>query len=269
MKENKTKLLGLILFIGSLFIIQIGNAQHLLEYGGSKKVIKVVTEKGGALYYQNWPDTTDVDMRAILMSDITSLKPLTYEEVDSVIAAINNAKINTLHEIEVEQNKKVRHFFIPAIGSSFRIDQFNYSLSVAYGLLYNGVNLYGGSIGYNRVNKGQSFIVLNSIQLQLFYNRYFKRPSSTKSYYCGGEFTFGKTLSGKYNNAWSANNMSEEIKLEDDDLWFSVGLNIHAGVDLKDRFLIEVGLLYRDLGITFPGDTEKYVLAELKLGYKL
>jgi hypothetical protein len=269
MKENKTKLLVLILFIGSLFIVQESGAQHLLEYGGSKEVIKIVAEHGGSLYYQIWPDTTELDTRAILMSDITSLKAISYVEVDSIIASIVNAKVAAAKDIEVEQNKTIRQFFIPIVASSFRIDQINYSLSAMYGVLYNGVNLYGGGVGYGRVNKGQSFIVLNSVQMQLFYNRYFKRPSLRKSYYCGGEFTVGKTLSGKYNNAWSTNDISEEIKLEKDDLRFSIGFNVHAGLDLKDRFLIEIGLLYRDLGITFPDDTKKYVLAELKLGYKI
>lgn len=257
-----------VLLLGLVFPLCM-NAQHLFVYKNkTAKVVKVLEDKGNVYYYYEWNDTLQLS-KAVFKDDLKEVTKVDSSAVDSVLLAMNHKTIADSVAVAVEQNKTRRNFFIPAVASSFRSDQFNYNLSVSYAIQYYGANLVGAGIGYERVNKGQSFILLNSIQLRMFYNRYFKGRSYTKRYYCGGEFTLGKTLSGKYNNAWTAENMRDELEMKDDYLGYPIGVKVLVGVNLRDRFLIDIGILSKNLGIVYPDDTKRYLLAELRVGYRL
>ena len=246
------------------------NAQHLFVFNDkTTKVVKIVKDAGPVYYYYEWSDTLMLS-KAVFKDDLKKVLKIDPTEIDSVIKMIKNQIIEDSIYIVHERSKDIRFSLIPSIATSFRSDQFNYTISGSCVLVYKIINMLGVSMGYERLNKGQSYILLNSAQLRVFYNRYLtKDPLAGKRYYCGGEFIYGKTISGRYNNAWTSDNVSEEIVMTADYLDSSLGIKLLFGVTLKDKFLIDIGFMDKNLGITYPNDTRRYLVTELRLGYRL
>jgi hypothetical protein len=256
----------------ALFVLYISlgsSAQSIFVYKDkTKKVVEVLEDKGNVYFYCDWNDSLHIK-RAVIKDNLTEVIQVNKESIDSVLLSMNNQRVADSIDIVIEENKELRFFVIPSAATSFRMDQFNFNLSSSFAALVDGVDLFGGGIGYERMNKGRSFIVTNSVLLRLFYHRFFTINSGNKKGYCGAEFSVGKTLGGNYNNAWNKDNISDITKMNKEHLGNFVGVKLLIGIELKGRFLFDIGLLNRDLGIIFPDDPKRYMLAEVRLGYKI
>jgi hypothetical protein len=178
MKSINSIATSLFLFFTFLFNSQKASGQHLLEYGGTQKVIKVITEKGGALYYRNWPDTIEGATRAILVSDITSLKPLRYEEVDSVFARLSTAEEQKQkRNVEIVLANKIfaRKVLVELdLNSAVTVNRFDWGggLSIG-GRGKDGKVEVLTRIGLDQTNQGRGFIYTRQIPLSIGVNYHF------------------------------------------------------------------------------------------------
>jgi hypothetical protein len=251
--------------------ISESQAQHLFIYKDkTQKLVAVMQEMSNVYYYHELNDSFKLT-KAVFKDELREVIKLDSSKVDSTIQAINLGIMQDSIKYATEMKKVLKFSCIPAVSSSFRSDQFNYNISVSYTLLYQNQDMLGLGLGYERLNKGQSFLVTNSIQARVFYNKFFSAGFNHKPrMYAGVEFSIARTIGGMYNLAWTSENRREEQDLAESHLTLSKGIKALLGVAIKDKYLIDIGLINRNIGISYPTDNDEwYFLTELRFGYKL
>lgn len=252
MKIMNPKLVGLLLFFGLILYAHYSvNAQHLLEYkSGQKRVIKVIKEQGGALYFQNWPDTTSRSVKAVLLSDVKSLTLLEYSEVDSVYArlTVENEKQQQKNVEEVLARKKMWKenigLVVMEVDASITTatTRLDYGGGFACGVKRkNGLSILAKT-GLDKTNQGQGFIETIQIPIALQVNY----DMTSKIMKVGTPFLqtvggYNYVVSGKYDA--SRDRMKRYVEYADDQLEGNMFVSIGGGFVFKNK--IRYGIFYR------------------------
>lgn len=259
MKKINPILVGLILFFGCMFNAQDSIAQHLLEYDGQKKVIKVVAEQGNSLYYRNWPDTVDGPVKAVWVSEITRLKPLAAGEVDSVYAQlIIEAEQKQRREVEakmvkreiMKENGKLTIVEVDA-NTAIAANRMDFGGGFAIGLKRkNGIAILVRS-GVDFTNQGQGFIYTTQIPLGLQVNYdmlSLKVLNGIPFIQVMGGYNY--VISGKFDK--TRERVEQYLDYTNDQLANNAFVCIGGGLMYKNR--MKIGLSYKLQGsnVKFP-----------------
>lgn len=169
MKEINPLVVGCFVFLICLCKAEGSKAQHLLDYDGHQKVIKVVAERSNVLYYRNWPDTVDGSVRAVLLSEITALKVLTNGEVDSVYAILSvkaeqKQQVHAEEELIKKQNRKALAIELD-INTSTAANRIDFGGGIGFGKKDTNGTAAMVRVGLDYTNQGQGFIYTTQIPI--------------------------------------------------------------------------------------------------------
>ena len=238
-------LFRVLLLIGIMFNLTKGVAQHLLEYGGEKKIIKVKAERGSVLYYYHWPDTIDGYVRGVLMSDITSLKELTAKEADSLYTQFglekkqleqNNAK----EELVKKENRKWVAIELD-LNTAMALNRMDVGGGLGIGKKEeNGLIIMLRS-GLDYTNQGQGFIKTIQIPVGLHINYDMLKTRVMKGIpFIQMLWGYNYVLSGQFDS--SRERAEKYVEYKDDLLEGSMFLCVGGGITYNK---IRFGLSYK------------------------
>lgn len=255
MKKINPFPVGLIMFFGWMFNAHHITAQHLLEYAKQRKVIKVVAEQGNSLYYRNWPDTIYGSIHAIWVSEITSLKPLSAGEVDSVFAQLSmEAEQRLQNNVEDKLVKRARRKLTVVevdVNTAIALHRGDAGAGFAIGRKKkNGISIFlRGGVDYTNQGRGFIYTMQMPLGLQVNYDMLshqkgkgtpFLQVAAGYNFVRSGRFDPGRERTGKYND-YERNQL-------DNNIFFSMG----GGVMYKNRYRIGVSYKLQGSNVIYP-----------------
>jgi hypothetical protein len=254
MKTTNPIFLGWIMFFVCLVNVQTSSAQHVLDFGGQQKVIKVVAERGNVLYYRNWPDTVDGSVRAVLMSDVTALKPLRYGEVDSVFARLSTQAEQqkqrmVQEEMIKKQNRKVLAVEID-LNTCVASNRVDLGGGIGFGKKDTGGTAAMVRVGLDYTNQGQGFIYTTQIPIgvQVSYDM-LSRNLFTGIPFLQAMVGYNYVLSGRFDT--SRDRASTYLDYREDLLKSNLFLAAGIGV-ASDRMRFGVSYKLQHSNVAYP-----------------
>lgn len=269
MKKRNPIGLNVLFLIVFMLIGKMSGAQHLLEVGNTRKLIKVVSEHGGALYYQLWPDTNS-GTRAVLLSDIKLLKGLSLAEADSVSKILTKQESEKIEKQEkqevVKRETRKRTAMEVDMNTAITVNRMDIGCGFGLGVKgEKGVEVIA-RIGLDYTNQGWGFI--NTVQIPFGLNGLYMLNSSHWKKgipFLQAMMGFNSVVSGRFDKSRDQNR--EYMKYPNNMLESNVFWGAGIGMTFDKT---RIGVLYKMQGsnVTFPEIGIMHFVM-IKLGVKL